>query len=291
MTTPRFGLALVVGLAVAGLAATSARAADASKKSVTFAKDIAPLLQQRCQACHHPGTVAPMSLMTYNEVRPWARSIRRRVEAREMPPWHIDRTVGIQQFRNDASLTDQEIDTILTWVDSGAPLGNPKDLPTPLVFKEEDKWLLGVPDLIIPLPKEHVMYAYGPDWLGSYQTDSGLTEDRYIKALQMGLTKEGRRIVHHAIATVIKTDEQRERARKEREELQVGDSESRASQPPVLDPEDGTYLTEYALGKSGEIFPDGTGRFLPKGARIDFNMHYHAVGEEVRDRTSVGITF
>ena len=113
-----------------------------------------------------------------------------------MPPWHIDRTVGIQEFRNDASFTDQEIDTILTWVDSGGPLGNPKDLPTPLTFQDDDQWLLGKPDLIIPLPKEHVMYPYGPDWMGSYVTDSGLTEDRYIKTLQMGISKEGRRIVH-----------------------------------------------------------------------------------------------
>ncbi len=98
---------------------------------MTFAKDVMPIFQAKCQDCHRPGTVAPMSLLTYQDTRPWAKSIRERVITRQMPPWHIDRTVGIQHFINDRSLTDQEVDTIVRWVDAGAPPGNPKDLPAP----------------------------------------------------------------------------------------------------------------------------------------------------------------
>src|SRR5689334_11042730 len=96
---------------------------------VTFSKNIAPIFQKNCQSCHHPGTTAPMSLMTYNEVRPWARSIKDRVVRREMPPWHLDKTVGIRKYKNDISLNDAEIAAIAKWVDSGAPQGNPGDLP------------------------------------------------------------------------------------------------------------------------------------------------------------------
>src|SRR5262245_53981082 len=102
---------------------------ESDSKTVTFAKDVAPIFQEKCQECHHKGSIAPMSLVTYEETRPWAKSIRQRVIGRQMPPWHIDKTVGIQKFKNDISLTDEQINTIVRWVDAGAPLGDPKDLP------------------------------------------------------------------------------------------------------------------------------------------------------------------
>src|SRR5882724_4510968 len=98
-----------------------------SRGTPTFSKDVAPIFQEKCQACHRPNSIAPMSLVTYEEARPWARSIKTRVTSRQMPPWHIDRTVGIQHFENDRSLTDDELDTIVRWVDAGAPQGNPND--------------------------------------------------------------------------------------------------------------------------------------------------------------------
>src|SRR5438132_7363997 len=103
----------------------------AADSQVTFAKDVAPILQEKCQDCHRKNSMAPMSLITYEETRPWAKSIRQRVITRQMPPWHIDRTVGVQKFKNDMSLSDQQIDTLVRWVDAGAPLGNPKDMPPP----------------------------------------------------------------------------------------------------------------------------------------------------------------
>ena len=120
----------IVALGVA-LAASTPAAADTPQKPVTFAKDVAPIFQAKCQECHQPNSIAPMSLITYQEARPWARSIKERVATRQMPPWHIDRSVGVQKFKNDMSLSDEQIDTIVRWVDGGAPQGDPKDMPPP----------------------------------------------------------------------------------------------------------------------------------------------------------------
>src|SRR5262245_47680442 len=123
-----------VGLVAAGAALAlgmSVRTADAQAEQVTFSKDVAPIFQKKCQECHQPNSIAPMSLITYQDVRPWARSIKERVSTRQMPPWHIDRSVGVQKFKNDMSLTDEQVDTIVAWVDGGALQGDPKDLPPP----------------------------------------------------------------------------------------------------------------------------------------------------------------
>src|SRR5260370_148565 len=132
-----------------------------AQAQVTFTKDVAPILQNHCQVCHRPDTFAPMSLLTYEEVRPWAKSIQSKVSAREMPPWHIDKNVGIRHFRNDVSLSDQEIATIVKWVDGGAPKGNPADMPPPRQFEDLDKWHISPPDLVVELPKDMTVPAQG----------------------------------------------------------------------------------------------------------------------------------
>src|SRR5438128_8162710 len=127
MTNLRIGVpAIAVVLSCLVMAATASAATE-----VTFSKDVAPILQAKCQECHQPNSIAPMSLITFQEARPWARSIKERVAARQMPPWHIDRSVGVQKFKNDMSLSDEQVDTIVRWVDQGAPQGDPKDLPAP----------------------------------------------------------------------------------------------------------------------------------------------------------------
>src|SRR5437867_9847747 len=140
------GVFCPLSIVVITLVATSAMA----QTQITFTKDVAPILQERCQVCHRPGTFAPMSLLTYEEARPWAKSIKEKVLMREMPPWHIDKNVGIQRFSNDISLSDEEIAVIDKWVDNGAPKGNPADMET---------WQIGQPDLIINLPKDVVVRA------------------------------------------------------------------------------------------------------------------------------------
>jgi hypothetical protein len=244
-------------------------------QDVTFSKDVAPIFQQKCQVCHRPGTAAPMSLLTYAEARPWARAIRQRVITREMPPWHIDRTMGIQKFKNDRSLTDDQIARIVTWVDAGAPEGDPNDLPPPMQFRDLDEWAIGEPDLIVSAP-EVKMYAAGPDWWPNFSVPAGLTEDRYVKAVETKPSKAGRFIVHHANTSVTQDAD-------EFTALAARDAEV----PGKVT----TNFSEYVMGKYGDIFPEGTGRLLKAGSELGFAMHYFAGGEEVTDSTKVGIIF
>ena len=272
------GAGLVMALSGSGPLIPAVDAANGP--APTFAKDVAPILQARCQSCHRAGTVAPMSLVTYQDVRPWARSIRDRVSRREMPPWHLDKTVGIQKFKNDNSLTEAQVDTIVAWVDAGAPMGDPKDMPPPVQF-DDDTWTIGKPDLIISLPNPDVVSANAPDWWVNRLVETGLTEDRYIKAVETKVSKAGRPVTHHAIATLVQNDPA------------AVDAGRRASSADSLtiDIDEGSYLSEYAVGKYGEVFPDGTGRVIKAGAKVRFNMHYHSIGEEKAAMTSVGFVF
>ena len=263
---------LLVGVAVcatlsAGLAAaqTPAKAASAA---VTFTKDVAPILQRSCQNCHRPGQMAPMSLLTYQDVRPWVRSIKQRVVGREMPPWGIDPHIGLQSFKNDPSLRQDEIDTIVRWVDNGAPMGNVADMPKARQFDDSDRWHIGKPDLIVTSPK-HVVPSEAADWWGSYYVETGLTEDRYIKAIE---SKPGNTaVVHHLLTYAVDPDAS-------------GDSNGDDSSA-----EAGEFLNEFAVGKNGDVFPEGTGRLLRAGSKIKFDFHYHSVGKEMSDQSQLGI--
>ena len=238
-------------------------AADANRPPV-FSKDVAPIFQRVCQSCHHSGTSAPMSLMTYQEARPWARSIRQRVVTRDMPPWHLDKTAGIRKYKNDRSLSDAEIATILSWVDAGAPEGNPADLPPPLTFPPDSQWFIGKPDLLVTTG-DFTMYPNGPDWWIDQFADLTLTEDRWIQAMEVKPTNP--KIVHHAVVSAIEPD------------------------APEGTPAGGVHLNEYAVGKYGNIFSEGTGRLLKAGSRLRFDMHYFAVGSEQHNRTTIAFKF
>src|SRR5580704_12480722 len=168
----------------------------------TFAKDIAPILQKACQNCHRPGNIGPMSLLTYQEVRPWARAIKQQVTMRNMPPWFEDRAVGIQKFKNHPSLTDQEVAMIAKWVDAGAPMGNAADMPPPRKFDDGDRWHIGKPDVVVTLKKDVSVKAGQADqWLDLPMESPGLTTDRYIQAVEIKPMK-GVKVLHHAVATM-----------------------------------------------------------------------------------------
>ena len=261
-------LVLGVVLALPGLASAD----ESDKARVTFAKDVAPILQEKCQACHREGYMAPMSLVSYRETRPWARAIKHRVAARQMPPWHIDQTLGIQQFKNDRSLTDEEINTIVRWVDAGAPMGDPSDMLPPKQFADDDVWNFaelfgGPPDLIIKSPP-YTMPAVAQDAWYRPTVPAGLTEPRWVRAIEIRpSTVAGRRIVHHALAR-LQQDE--------------GDSTD--------DDDVGSGLfMEWAVGKQGEIMRPNSGKLLLPGAEFVFDVHYHAVGEEITDSVELGI--
>ena len=264
--------ASVIGLA--GLLATAGPVvADEPVKTPVFTKDIAPIFQDKCQACHRPGYIAPMSLVTYEETRPWARSIKARVATRQMPPWHIDPSVGIQHFKNDRSLTAEQIDTIVRWVDAGAPQGDPKDMPPPKQFANDDVWGLaphfgGPPDLIIKSPL-HTMPAQALDQWYKPVVETGLTEARWVRGIEIRpATVKGRRITHHALAR-----------------LQQGDPEASAADDGI----GAGLFMEWAVGKQGEIMRPNSGKLMLPGSRIVFEVHYHAVGEEIIDQVELGI--
>jgi hypothetical protein len=233
-------------------------------QAVTFSKDIAPIFQSKCQSCHHQGTSAPMSLVTYDEVRPWVRSIRQRVANRDMPPWHLDKTVGIRRYKNDRSLRDDEIDKVLRWADAGAPRGNSSDMPAPLTFRPDAEWFIGEPDMTVTT-SEFTMYPAGPDWWIDQFAETTLTEDRWIKAME--IKPSNPKIVHHAVVYAIEPD------------------------APEGTPESGIQLHEYAVGKYGDIFGENTGRLFKKGTRLRYDMHYFAIGSEQRNKTTIAFTF
>lgn len=206
------GLTLIVG-ALETAAPLGAQAPAATPSAMTFTKDIAPILQRSCQNCHRPNNVAPMSLLTYEDVRPWARAIKQRTgigpRSGVMPPWFLDRTIGIQEFKYDTSLSAESIAKIAAWVDAGAPRGNPADLPPALTFDDETVWKIGQPDLILTTPAVE-MKASSPDWWGPIgEVPTGLTEDRYVAAVEYKEVTEildtdtarstvgGRYIFHH----------------------------------------------------------------------------------------------
>ncbi len=242
-----------------------------SDRQATFTKDVAPILQRSCVACHRPNEMAPMSLMTYEDVRPWARAIKTRVSAREMPPWHIDQNIGLQQFKDDPSLSDEEIATIVKWVDAGAPRGNPSDMPAPRQFADSSQWQIGKPDVVIKYPT-YTVPAAGPDLFGNLYADIPIAKDRYIKAVQTrAATAASRKVVHHALSFAVDDPNQ---------EVNGDDSQG---------PDGGQFLVEYASGKNAEVYPDDTGVLLQAGKKAMVQYHLHSVGEETKAEIELGI--
>lgn len=269
---PKFRVWPAAGVLVPALMSVplSAQSPAGAGAQPTFTRDIAPILQRSCQDCHRPGSVAPMSLLTHEEVRPWARSIKARVAAREMPPWFIDRNIGIRKFKNDISLSDAEIATIVRWVDAGAPRGNTADMPPPKQFPELTAWQTGTPDLVVEMRGSRLVKAAAPDWWGNVESEVAVTEDRWIKAVEVKPIA-GYRMVHHAVASIVDPDLE--------EDQQNFNFSDRGA------------LSEYSIGKNGDIYPDGTGVLLKAGSRIRWNLHLHSIGEEGTAKVAVAFQF
>ena len=261
-------------------------AAD-SAKTITFTKDIAPILQSKCEDCHRKGAMAPMSLITYQEVRPWAKSIKSRVLARSMPPWFMDKTVGIQHFANDVSLTDQQIATIAKWVDSGAPQGDPEDMPPPKSYTDEDTWKLakqfGAPDLILK-SEPYTMPAHGQDVWFKPLTDVNISEPRWVRAVEIRpSTPAGRRVFHHVLARLLQDDTPATMGNSKLAGLQAGGDDGGGGGAAA------GLLMEWAVGKNYDIYRPNSGKLLLPGAKIWWEMHYHAVGEQITDHVELGV--
>jgi hypothetical protein len=248
-------------------ALSTSRTAD----EVTFAKHIAPILQQKCQVCHQPGSIAPMSLMTYDDVREYGDKIKARVAARIMPPWHIDRTVGIQQFKNDRGLTDDQISTLVRWVDAGMPFGRKEDLPAPVKFLDPTGWQnanqFGNPDLVLKSPTYTMPPRTQDKWFRPV-TETGLTEERWVRAIEIRpATPDSRKAVHHVLTLL------------EQEEHGLTNLASSAHGAQMTA---GLFM-EWSIGKSGEIFPTDAGKLLLPGSKIRWEVHMFAIGKETKD--------
>jgi hypothetical protein len=271
-------LSLSVLAASAALIAGEPSATTQPRKNPTFTKDIVPILQARCQDCHRANAMAPMSLLTYEETRPWARSIKERVVKRQMPPWHLDQTVGVQSFQNDMSLTDQQIATIVKWVDSGSPQGDPKDMPPPKTFPKDDEWQLATlygrpPDLIIK-STDYTMPAVSQDQWWKPVVNLDVKDDLWVKAVEMRPgTAAGRKITHHALAHLIQNETDAKAA--DSGDDSVG--------------QQGGVLMEWAVGKNYDIYRPDTGKLIKPGAKVWWDIHYHAVGEKVTDHVELGV--
>jgi mono/diheme cytochrome c family protein len=257
--------------------APSAMSADAGR-TPTFTRDVAPIFQQKCESCHRPDSMAPMSLITYEEARPWAKAIAARVGSRQMPPWHIDKTIGIQHFKNDRSLGDEQIDTILRWVAAGAPKGDPKDMPAPRRWPDESVWQLAVkygsPDLVVSSP-QYTMPAVAQDAWWRPTVATGIGEPRWVRAIEIRPVGRGaRKITHHALARLQQPEDLPR-------ELFTNDLNVSG---------DGLFM-EWAVGKSGDEMRADSGRLMLPGSRITWEMHYHAIGEEVTAHTELAVWF
>jgi hypothetical protein len=235
-------------------ALSPAWADDATK--VTYTKDIAPIMNAHCVVCHRGGEVAPMSLTTYAEVRPWAKAISKRVvQERSMPPWHADPAYGT--FSNDKRLSAEQIATIDRWIKTGTPLGDLADMPAPREFP--DGWVLGEPDYVLELDAVDVP-ADGPDKFPNLKAKLDLGEDRWIRAIEIQPSQK--RAVHHVFARVAEPDGKI-----------------------------GGQLGAYVAGSGPTVFEDGTGRLIKKDQEIVAQAHYHAFGTPVTDKTRIGLYF
>jgi hypothetical protein len=316
-------LAIIAFIILAACVALPSISADSPKNNaerVTFSKDVAPIFYSDCVECHKPKDIAPMSLITYKDARPWARSIREMVADRQMPPWHADPHIG--QFSNNRSLSQKDINTIVAWVDQGAVEGDAKDMPALPSFIEG--WQIGKPDVVLSMSEDFAIPANGPDEYIYFTIPTNFKEDKWIQAAEFHPGNKA--VVHHAIAFI-----QPPEVAAMMKMLGGADGEAAAlggknsifyrdgklirvkMDAPILDDGCGNanggssfgdagggmggmpLLAGYAPGKDIEKWEPGTALKVPAGSNIVFQMHYSnfrgARNKDETDRTSLGLVF
>ena len=288
----------------------AAGAAEQAKPPLTFSHDVAPILYQHCVACHHPGDIAPMSLLTYKDARPWAAAIKEAVSTRQMPPWRADPAIG--HWSNDPRLTEKEIETIRSWAEGAKLEGDPKEMPAMPEFP--DGWKIGKPDVVLAIP-EHHLDATGPDEYTYVNVPTNFSEDRWIVAAE--LRPGNRKVVHHAHVFVSGETATAAQAKKADDpqaayakwlRIRQGSLEWVRPEAPVID--DGcavddngllpgtkssdlqSLISSYLPGRGPDVYPKGTARKIPAGATLNFQIHYsRTTGKAETDATSVGLIF
>ena len=251
---------VAMGTAAAAAIVATPKAADTPPREVTFAKDVAPIVYENCVYCHRPGEVAPFSMLSYKDARPWARSIKQRVLNGQMPPWKADPHYG--SFQNSKILSQRDIDTLVAWIDGGVKEGNAADLPPAPQFA--DGWQIGTPDLVLTMREPYTVPASGTvPWMVIPSNDYVFPKDTWIQAIEV--RPGNRRVVHHAVAQA----------------NYPGDSPGVGS----------GSLHLYSPGLEAIVWREGYGKLIPKGTRISFQMHYNAIGRAASDQTKVGFKF
>ena len=253
--------------------------AASNSAPVTFNKDVLPVLQKNCQRCHRPGEIAPMSLLTYADARPWAKAIKVAVVTKKMPPWFAD--PGYAHFANDRTLSAADINTLSAWADSGAVEGDAKDRPAPITF--QDGWNIK-PDMVIEMPKEFHVAATGTINYQNFLVKVNFPEDMWVVAGEM--RPGNSKVVHHGRVIVRPPDSKWMATAIPGEPYETGSG-------PMSGGQEGTdLLGKYNPGLGAQTFDvDGSAKFIPKGSDLVFNLHYTAVGTPQTDRSKVGLVF
>lgn len=273
--------------------------------SVTFTRDVAPIIFGKCANCHRPGEVAPMPLTSYKEVRPWSKAIREEVIEREMPPWFADPHSSTLKFSNDRRLSQKEIDTIVAWVDAGAPKGDEAHLPKMPDYAPG--WTFGEPDLVVEMPVDFEIPAEGELPMQNFYVPVPFTEERWVEKVE--LRPGNAAVVHHSIANVINLPEGTKvvdgRAVKaDSSEAQINRQSARetgglsegGSREVFLSQDSFTRAGAFKLvgqapGKGFERHHPGTAKRILPGMYFQFNMHYQPSGRVEKDRSRLGLWF
>lgn len=255
----------------------------------TFSRDVAPILYRNCTSCHRPGEIAPMSLLTYEDARPYARAIRDEVSDGHMPPWHADAPPGT--FLNERRLTDVDKATLVAWANNGAPKGDPNDLPTPPVYPEG--WSAGTPDLVLEMNEEYKVPAEGVIQYEYFYLPTAFTEPKWVKSIEV---RPGNREVVHHVLVYYRAAPDMKRApvlqpNKETGALPEERTPGIRFNPARKDLPPRRLIASYAPGTNPQVAPDGTAFRLEAGGVIELQMHYTTTGEAAADRTKVGIVF
>jgi hypothetical protein len=270
-------LATLAAMVIAPIAVTKERSGATATPS--FSKDVAGILYRNCATCHRPGEIAPMSLLTYESARPWARAIREQVALGNMPPWHATQPRGV--FSNDRRLTEAEKDTLIKWCDGGAPKGDPKDLPP--IPKFSDGWEIGTPDAVISIPKEFEVPESGTIAYQFFDAPTNFAEDKWIQGIE--IRPGTRRVVHHVLVFC------REPGPPPPLPYKYSDSNLDGLTQRERHQNRGALIATTAPGTNALIFKPGTAMRIKAGAVLTFQVHYTANGTPAKDRTSIGFIF